>query len=151
MKNNNKVKKISAGLFIGAITMFTISCEDFEVDNPTNIVDDQLNDEGLATALGNTPEVAVAAALDDAVVWSAACSDEGFLSGSGTFRIMIDEGFMDGYNQQYDNLYNALASARWIADDATKRVIELVTSPNSDVRVATVSYTHLTLPTNREV
>ena len=91
MKNNNKVKKISAGLFIGAITMFTISCEDFEVDNPTNIVDDQLNDEGLATALGNTPEVAVAAALDDAVVWSAACSDEGFLSGSGTFRIMIDE------------------------------------------------------------
>ena len=51
MKNNNKVKKISAGLFIGAITMFTISCEDFEVDNPTNIVDDQLNDEGLALSL----------------------------------------------------------------------------------------------------
>ena len=136
MKNNKRVKKFSAGLLIGAITIFTISCEDFEVDNPTNIVDDQLNDEGLATALGNTPEVAVAAALDDAIVWSAACSDEGFLSGSGTFRIMIDEGFMDGYNQQYDNLYNALASARWIADDATKRVIELVTTPNSDVRVA---------------
>ena len=136
MKNNKKVKKFSAGILIGVISMFAISCEDFEVDNPTNIVDEQLDDAGLATALGNTPEVAVAAALDDAIVWSAACSDEGFLSGSGTFRIMIDEGFMDGYNQQYDNLYNALASARWIADDATKRVKELVTTPNSDVRVA---------------
>ena len=122
LKNNKKVKKFSAGILIGVISMFAISCEDFEVDNPTNIVDEQLDDAGLATALGNTPEVAVAAALDDAIVWSAACSDEGFLSGSGTFRIMIDEGYMDGYNQQYDNLYNALASARWIADDATKRL-----------------------------
>ncbi len=128
-------KKISTVLLISSISFVAISC-DFDVDNPGNIVDDQLSDAGLATALGNTPEVAVAAALDDAVVWSAACSDEGFLSGSGTFRIMIDEGYMDGYNQQYDNLYNALASARWIADDATRRVKELVSSPTSDVRVA---------------
>ncbi len=128
-------KKISTVLLISSISLVAISC-DFDVDNPGNIVDDQLSDAGLATALGNTPEVAVAAALDDAVVWSAACSDEGFLSGSGTFRIMIDEGYMDGYNQQYDNLYNALASARWIADDATRRVKELVSSPTSDVRVA---------------
>ena len=91
MKNNKKVKKFSAGILIGVISMFAISCEDFEVDNPTNIVDEQLDDAGLATALGNTPEVAVAAALDDAIVWSAACSDEGFLSGSGTFRIKIDD------------------------------------------------------------
>ena len=135
MKNKNMYKKISTVLLISSISLVAISC-DFDVDNPGNIVDDQLSDAGLATALGNTPEVAVAAALDDAVVWSAACSDEGFLSGSGTFRIMIDEGYMDGYNQQYDNLYNALASARWIADDATRRVKELVSSPTSDVRVA---------------
>ena len=136
MKNEKRTKQFPFALLISAFVMVAISCEDFEVDNPTNILDSDLSDAGLATALGNTPEVAVAAALDDAVVWSAACSDEGFLSGSGTFRIMIDEGYMDGYNQQYDNLYNALASARWIADDATERVKALVDNANSDVRVA---------------
>jgi hypothetical protein len=136
MKKETRTKKLYATLLFSAFTMLLISCEDFEVDNPTNILDGDLADKGMANALGNTPEVAVAAALDDAIVWSAACSDEGFLSGSGTFRIMIDEGYMDGYNQQYDNLYNALASARWIAEDATKRLLELVDNPNTDIRVA---------------
>jgi|TARA_B100001964_G_scaffold28350_1_gene28733 hypothetical protein len=136
MKKETRTKKFYATLLFSVFTMLLISCEDFEVDNPTNILDGDLADKGMANALGNTPEVAVAAALDDGVVWAAACSDEGFLSGSGTFRIMIDEGYMDGYNQQYDNLYNALASARWIAEDATNRLLELVDNPNADTRVA---------------
>ena len=136
MKKKIRTKKLYATILFSAFTMLLISCEDFKVENPTNILDSDLEDKGMANALGNTPEVAVAAALDDAIVWSAACSDEGFLSGSGTFRIMIDEGYMEGYNQQYDNLYNALASARWIAEDATRRLLELVDNPNTDIRVA---------------
>lgn len=108
----------------------------FDVENPTNILDEDLADPGLADALGNTPEVAVANAYDDGTAWSGIMADEGFLAGSGTFRIQIDEGFTRGYNQQYDDLYNDLAASRWIADDATRRVIELVANPGSDVRVA---------------
>jgi len=136
MKKEIRNKTTYGALLLSACAMILISCTDFEVDNPTNILDGDLSDKGMANALGNTPEVAVAAALDDAIVWSAACSDEGFLSGSGTFRIMIDEGYMDGYNQQYDLLYDALASARWIAEDATTRLLELVDNPNADERVA---------------
>ncbi|MBT3994097.1 MAG: RagB/SusD family nutrient uptake outer membrane protein [Gammaproteobacteria bacterium] len=136
MKKEIKNKTTYGAFLLSTFAMILISCTDFEVDNPTNILDGDLSDKGMANALGNTPEVAVAAALDDAIVWSAACSDEGFLSGSGTFRIMIDEGYMDGYNQQYDLLYDALASARWIAEDATTRLLELVDNPNADERVA---------------
>jgi hypothetical protein len=136
MKKEIRNKTTYGAFLLSAFAMVLISCTDFEVDNPTNILDGDLSDKGMANALGNTPEVAVAAALDDAIVWSAACSDEGFLSGSGTFRIMIDEGYMDGYNQQYDLLYDALAAARWIAEDATTRLLELVDNPNADERVA---------------
>ena len=136
MKKEIRNKTTYGAFLLSTFAMILISCTDFEVDNPTNILDGDLSDKGMANALGNTPEVAVAAALDDAIVWSAACSDEGFLSGSGTFRIMIDEGYMDGYNQQYDLLYDALASARWIAEDATTRLLELVDNPNADERVA---------------
>ena len=136
MKKEIRNKTTYGAFLLSTFAMILISCTDFEVDNPTNILDGDLSDKGMANALGNTPEVAVAAALDDAIVWSAACSDEGVLSGSGTFRIMIDEGYMDGYNQQYDLLYDALASARWIAEDATTRLLELVDNPNADERVA---------------
>ena len=125
---------------LGLVSVFSFSmvgCEDFfEVDNPTNLIADDLNDPSLAEALGNAAETAVAGWYDDANVWAACMADECFLSGSGTFRILIEEGFTEGYNQLYDDLYNGLAAARWIADNVTERSTELSNSPTSDIRVA---------------
>jgi hypothetical protein len=108
----------------------------FDVDNPTNLIAEDLDDENLAEALGNSAETAVAGWYDDANVWSACMADECCLSGSGTFRILIEEGFTEGYNQLYDDLYNGLAAARWIADNVTERSTALSPNPSSDIRVA---------------
>lgn len=125
---------------LGLVAVFSFSmvgCDDFfDVDNPTNLVAEDLDDPDLAEALGNSAETAVAGAFDDAAIWNACMSDECFLSGSGTFRIQIEEGITEGYNQLYDNLYNALAAARWIADNTTERSKDLSGNPNSDIRVA---------------
>lgn len=154
MKTDNQVKgsggsaggrsTVRRAFAFGLVSIFSLSmvaCGDlFEVDNPTNLIDENLNDPNLAEALGNTPEVAVAGAYDDALVWSSCMADECFLSGSGTFRIQIEEGFTRGYNQLYDDLYNELAPSRWIADNATERSVELSANPSADIRVARGHY-----------
>lgn len=127
---------------LGIVSVFSLSMvgcdvdDFFDVDNPTNLIAEDLDDPGLAEALGNSAETAVAGVYDDIEVWNAAMSDEAFLSGSGTFRIMIEEGITEGYNQLTDDNYNSLAVARWIADNTTERSIALSSNPSSDIRVA---------------
>jgi len=145
-RGGDRVRRVARSvLAVTLLPLFAFSlaaCDGdlFEVDNPTNILEEDLNDPDLADALGNTPETAVASGLDWAYVWSGAASDEGFLAGSGTFRIQLDEGIFSPDNNNTGSVYDDLASARWIADDATQKVIELVDDPSSDIRVANGHY-----------
>ncbi|MEX2531997.1 MAG: RagB/SusD family nutrient uptake outer membrane protein [Gemmatimonadota bacterium] len=134
LPNANRVLAVA----LVPLFMFSVAaCGDiFEVENPTNILDEELDDAGLATALGNTPEAAVASPFGESVAWSATTSDEGYVAGSGSFRIQLEEGFFSSENDLSAPIYDNLASARWIADDALRRLMDLVDNPNSDIRVA---------------
>lgn len=132
-----RVPEILACALLPLFAFTAVGCDGlFDVDNPTNIVDEELEDPELADALGNTPEVAVADPYGDAVAWQSAISDEGFLAGSGTFRIQLDEGIISPENNITGGIYDELAAARWIADNTLDRLSELLDDPGSDRRVA---------------
>lgn len=124
----------------GLVSVFSLSmvaCDSFfDVDNPTNLIAEDLDDENLAEALGNSAETAVAGWFAEIAIWNSTMSDEAFLSGSGTFRIQVEEGITEGYNQLTDDAYNGMAAARWIADNVTERSVALSGNPGSDIRVA---------------
>ena len=136
------VRTLRRTVALGLVSVFSFSMvgcdldDVFDVDNPTNLIAADLESQDLAEALGNAAETAVAEWFSELEVWNATMSDEAFVSGSGTFRIMCERGITEGYNQVLDDAYNGVAIARWIADNTTERSIALSGNPSSDIRVA---------------
>jgi hypothetical protein len=118
-------------------SLILVGCGDlFSVDNPTNLTDDDLTSPILLDALGNTPEGEFSDGYDLAVIAVALISDEGFHVTTQTDALNLVAGVMDGWNLRYEDIYNRLSAARWIADDVTLRLEGLVANPTADSRVA---------------
>jgi hypothetical protein len=118
-------------------SLLLIGCGDlFSVANPTNLTDDDLKSPELLDALGNTPEGEFSDGYDLAVIGVALVSDEGFHVTTQTDALNLMAGVMDGWNLRYEEIYNRLSAARWIADDVTQRLEGLVQNPTADHRVA---------------
>jgi hypothetical protein len=118
-----------------------VACDDFfEVDNPTNIQDEDVENPELWEALANAPEGALALAYGDLLSLSALVSDEGAHVLSRNEAIEIDRGFMDYENVRRDPTYDDLAVAAWVADDVLQRFERLLSSSDADVRVANAAF-----------
>jgi hypothetical protein len=64
------------GLAVLAAPLALVACGDlFDVTNPTNIVDEELDDPLMITALANTPEAAFGEAYDDLILDAALPTD----------------------------------------------------------------------------
>lgn len=112
------------------------ACGDlFEVENPSNILDEELESDELIAALANTPQGALSLSYSDAVVSAGLVSDEVCYVASRIFPLEIHRGQMDGWNENYENIYNNMSSGQWIADDATRRLEEKVDASETDSRV----------------
>src|SRR5690606_6469169 len=108
-------------------------CDDlFSVENPTNLTDEDLDSSELLDALGNTPEGEFSDGMDLAVIAVALVSDEGFHVTTQTDALNLQAGVMDGWNLRYEEVYNRLSAARWIASDVTTRLEGLLDNPNAD-------------------
>lgn len=107
----------------------------FEVDNPTNILDEDLTDPQLLDAIANTPQGALSLSYDFAVTWAELVGDAGFHASTRTSRLELDEGTMGSWNETYEQVYNDMSAGRWMADDATRRLEELLPNPQIDRRV----------------
>lgn len=129
------------GLLWAVIPVVLVGCGDlFDVSNPTNIIDEELNDPLMITALANAPEAAFGEAYDDMILDAALPTDEGTHHSTRTSRIELMTGVFLAWNEQYDASYDQLARARWVSDDVTARLEELLDSPGSDSRVAHAYY-----------
>jgi hypothetical protein len=129
------------GLAVLAAPLALVACGDlFDVTNPTNIVDEELDDPLMITALANTPEAAFGEAYDDLILDAALPTDEGTHHSTRSSRIELMTGVFLSWNEQYDARYDQLARARWLADDVLERLEELLPAPASDVRVAHANY-----------
>src|SRR5690625_1034074 len=123
-------------LALALATILTACGDLFTVENPTNLTDEDLTNPVLLDALGNTPEGEISDGFDLAVIDVALISDEGFHVTTQTDALNLMAGVRDGWNLRYETLYNRLSAARWVADDITARLEELVPDAGSDIRVA---------------
>ena len=112
------------------------ACGDlFEVQNPTNLTQEDLEASGLLAAIANTSEGAVCDAYDGLVVNNGLQSDDFTFIGSFTFTETFMWGSMEGFNSTYNAIYNAVASSRWVSDDMILRLEAALPSAASDIRV----------------
>lgn len=129
MRRSSLMPLLLCGLLAGCGDLFT-------VENPTNLTEEDLNNPTLLDALGNTPEGEFSDGYDLAVIAVALVSDEGFHVTTQTDALNLEAGVMEGWNLRYEDLYNRLSAARWVAADVTRRLEGLVPQPASDIRVA---------------
>lgn len=124
--------------------VFTVAagCGDlFEVENPTNILEEGLDDPEILVSLSNASEAAVSRGYTTALLYAGQVADEGWFFSTRSDRISLAEGYMDGWNENYDETFNQFATARWLADDMIRRLEGgLIASPAKDARVASAYY-----------
>lgn len=128
-------------LILALFFVFTVTACDglFEVSNPSFITDDEI-DEGLADAVGNTPEALFGEGLTRAILMSDLIGDGLMFLGSVTEYQRLDQGYHDiragGRTFTVDETYNALGQAQWMADDSIERLQDLSDNPSQDLRIA---------------
>lgn len=115
-------------LRLGALS-FTVliaaGCGDlFSVDNPGSLTLADLEDPNLVPALAATPEGVVCDAYDGTVAANALQSDDVTFISSFTFTELHMWGHMEGFNTTQNAVWNSLSSARWIAEEAIRRLQE---------------------------
>ncbi len=142
VKSTMKTTSWSAYLLLMLLITAAAGCGDlFDVENPTNILDTDLDDPELVSALATAPEASMSDAYSTAILYVAQVSDEGWFYSTRSDRIRLAEGYMDGWNENYDATYNDLSLVRWVSADMLARLAPLV-DMSSDIRVAQVNYWH---------
>jgi tetratricopeptide (TPR) repeat protein len=112
----------------------------FEVDNPTDILEEDLEDPAVATALANSAEAAVADVYDIVVQYGELPGDAVVHASTNQGNLALDRGILGEVNERAEALYNALAAARWTATEVTRRLEALVEDPSSNAAVARSYY-----------
>jgi hypothetical protein len=113
------------------------ACSDlFDVENPTDLGAEDLDDENLTEALGNSAQGRLSQGYSDMMVGAATASDEAFFISSYTYTRELQAGVMTGFNQDYDQFYDNMAASRWVADEMIGRLQGIVASPDSDIALA---------------
>jgi hypothetical protein len=109
----------------------------FDVENPTDITDDELqgNQAQFLNALLNVPAAAGAEQYGDAVTTADLIADDIMQPGTNVTFLLPDWGDLEPFNEKVENLYNGLAEAWWHAQDATSRIRQLVANPDANAAV----------------
>lgn len=111
-------------------------CDDLlSVDNPSSILDEDLNTPAGVAALAAGVAGSFNGAFSNAAVWSALLSDE--LIHTGTAPAQRNASLGDVAVEAAS--FNALASARWAADDAVRRFHALFDDADARAEVASMS------------
>lgn len=125
-----------AATILAAVFLFAGCDSFFEVENPTDIEAENLNDPEMIPALANTPHAAVADDYDFAVEIGALPGDGAIHSSTNQGYLRIDQGTFGTFTLGAEDVYNGLSSAQWTAREATERLRELLDNPDQDERVA---------------
>lgn len=117
------------------------ACDDLlTVDNPTDILDEDLNNLQYADALANSAEGTLSLVYDAAVRYSDLAADGIMHVSNRRENVELDQGDFEGFNGRTEVVWDELSRARWTATEVTSRLTELVSSPSTDLRVARTKY-----------
>ena len=132
-----RASKIPLALACVLAVLGLAGCDSFfEVENPTDIEADDLDNQNMTTALANSPHIAVAEWYDFAVEIGGLPGDGVIHASNNQGNLRPDRGTFGTFTQRAENLYNGLASAQWTARETTEKLRGLIDSPDSDARVA---------------
>ncbi len=99
------------------------ACDILEVDNPNNLIEDELNDPAAAVAIANGAEAAVTRALGAIYAPYSTVSDELTWIGSRDGWERLDLGEIDNPSNEFtDNAFHYVGEGRWTADQAINRL-----------------------------
>ncbi|MEX2528230.1 MAG: RagB/SusD family nutrient uptake outer membrane protein [Gemmatimonadota bacterium] len=133
------IAKTALGLL--AILVTTASCSDLlTVDNPTDILDEDLNDTRYVSALANSAEGTLSLIYDDAVRYSELAADGIMHVSNRRENVQLDQGDFEGFNARTEVVWDEVSRSRWTATEVTRRLDELLENPQQDLRAARVRY-----------
>lgn len=136
-----KVSKLKIFIPAMAVAFLFTGCDSFfEVENPTDIESESLNDESMIPSLANTPHASIADDYDIAVQYGGLPGDGLIHSSTNQGNLRLDNGTFSTFTQRAEDLYNSLAAGQWTAREATDKLRALVDNPESDARVAEGEY-----------
>jgi hypothetical protein len=119
------------------LPLLLAGCEGFlDVENPANLLDEDLNDEALETALSNSGEANLSTGYSRAVVLGEMLGDHVFNISNQDFGVRINNGDRRNANSAADGMFNNLSAARAVADDMVSRLQDLVSDPGSHLGIA---------------
>lgn len=117
-------RSVAAGL---AIAMGASGCETlFEVDNPNDLVQEDLETPSASTALVNGAEATVARGLNDLVLAASVPTDELVWVGSYDAGRELDVGFLSNPMNEFSNSesWGTFSEGRFMADEAIRLMEE---------------------------
>lgn len=124
-------------LAAGALMLALTGCSDFlDVENPASLLDEDLNREELLATLAHTTEGNITGTYSSLNVRSGLLSDELFHRSTQLENLDAMLGNRLASNSAVEGHWRGMAQSRWLADDMVVRLSEMVSSPNSDVRIA---------------
>ncbi len=121
--NEINIKQLSTVLFLSIGLWMFSACDILEVENPNNLIEDELSDPASAVAIVNGSEAAVTRALGAIYAPYSTASDELTWIGSrdGWERLNLGD-VEDRSNEFTDNAFRYVGEGRWTADEAIKRI-----------------------------
>lgn len=125
----------------GLLPLVMAGCEDLlEVENPTNLLDEDLENPQLETALSNSGEANLAGPYSQAIVSGELLGDQVFHVSSQDFAILLDAGDRRSANSAVEDMYNQLSSALAIADQVVVRLTAMVSDADAHLGIARSYY-----------
>ncbi len=104
---------------VAALALTTAGCDSLlDVENPNNVVQEDLENATSVNALVNGAHALVAEALGDVTVSTADLSDEFQHTGSQNWAAELDVGSITNVEGRSNALFNSLSTARWMAEEA---------------------------------
>lgn len=120
----------TAALLLGA-PLVTTACDGlFDVDNPVDILEKDLDDPRSIPALANSAEAAVVDAYGASLVYGELPGDGAIHIATNQGNLALDRGALQDFNERAEEVYNSMAAARWAATEVTRRLVSLVDDPS---------------------
>lgn len=138
-KSTGEMRRWIAPIVILSVFVFS-GCDLFEVENPNDVLEEELQDPELIPSLGNSAEGALSETYDWAVQMGGMPGDGVIDASTNQGGVRPDRGIFEGFNEYTAELWDELSAARWTATEATRRLEELVDDPDANIHVAKSYY-----------
>ncbi|MEX2530086.1 MAG: RagB/SusD family nutrient uptake outer membrane protein [Gemmatimonadota bacterium] len=112
-------------------------CDGFlDVENPTNLLDEDLTNPQLEQALSNSGEANFAGPYSGAVATLEMLGDQVYHVSSQDFAILIQQGDRRSNNSAAEGSYDDLAAALAVSEEVVERLQAMVSNPGSHLGIA---------------